>query len=397
MTQRRALTLSLLLASHTLPVHAQRPANPASPTPTLNANSSLVVVPTLVRNHAGNLVFTLNASDFVLTDNGVPQKLTLEQGTGGEPLALVVLIQAGAASKSSAWYPKLRGSRHADPLLTVPTMIEAMVGNVPRRIAVVGFDSGPELLHDFTANMDAAANAIYDLDTNMDGDGGAAILDALGFSLDLLRQQPPEYRRAILLLSEVHDRGSHIKLEEALRAISDTNTSIYSFSFSSDDDQDQQLPTKKIAPQADDELIRFENPNPGPAHGCFSRDPNDPNVNLSKSAVAQDINCIGLLLPPVAIAEGAYIAARDGLQKNIPETVARVTGGEYFKPSSEKALERDLQVISNHIPNRYLLSFQPQSPHPGFHSIELKAPAHAGLDISARSGYWADTPAKPAP
>ena len=31
----------------------------------------------------------------MLTDDGIPQKLTLEQDTGSEPLALVVLIEAG--------------------------------------------------------------------------------------------------------------------------------------------------------------------------------------------------------------------------------------------------------------------------------------------------------------
>jgi hypothetical protein len=197
-----------------------------------------------------------------------------------------------------------------------------------------------------------------------------------------------------LLLSETHDRGSHIKLDDALRAISDTNTAIYSFTFSSDADDDR-LPSKKVEPQSDDELIRFENPNPGPAHGCFSRDPNDPEVNLSKSVASQVNNCLGLLLPPIAIAEAAFSAARDGLQKNIPETVAHVTGGEYFKPGSEKALERDLQTLTNHIPSRYILSFQPQSPHPGFHAIELTAPTYVGLAISARNGYWADTTAPP--
>jgi len=395
MTPPRAFTLAcLILGMRVSPVRAQTQQTPASPTTTLNANSTLVLVPALVRDKSGKLVFSLNANDFALTDDGIPQTLHLEKGGGNEPLALVVLIEAGAASKKSAWYPKLRGSRHADPFLTVPTMIEAMVGNAPRKIAVVGFDSGPELLQNFTTNMDAAENAIYDLDANMDGDGKAAILDALGFSLDLLRQQRPEYRRAILLLSEAHDRGSHIKLEDALRAISDTNTAIYSFTFSSDADDDE-LPTKKVAPE-DGELIRFENPNPGPAHGCFSRDPNDPSVNVSKSVATQVNNCIGLLLPPVAIAEAAFTAARDSLQKNIPETAAHVTGGEYFKPTSEKALEADLHALSNHIPNRYILSYQPQSPHPGFHPIKLTATAYAGLEISARNGYWADTTAPPA-
>ena len=397
MRPRSALAFACAVLALPIPcARAQTSASPASPTPTLNSQSNLVLVPTLVRNHSGQTVFTLKVSDFTLTDDGIPQKLILEQDTGNEPLALVVLIETGAASKSAAWYPKLRGSHHNDPFLTVPTMIEAMAGHVPHRIAVVGFDSGPELLHNFTTNMDAASDAIYDLDSKIDGDGGAAILDGLAFSLDLLRQQPPEYRRAILLLSEVHDRGSHTKLEDALRTISDTNTAVYSFSFSPGDDQDQQLPTKKVEPE-DGELLRYENPNPGPTHGCFSRDPNDPQVNLSKSVAAQDVNCIGLLLPPIAVAEAAYIAARDGLQKNIPETVAHLTGGEYFKPGSEKSLERDLQAITNHIPNRYILSFQPQSPHPGLHAISLRVPKYAGLEVTARSSYWADTtPTQPA-
>jgi hypothetical protein len=271
-------------------------------------------------------------------------------------------------------------------------MIDAMAGSVPHRIAVVGFDSGPELLQNFTTNTDKAAHAIYDLDTDIDGDGGAAILDALGFSVDLLRKQPPQYRRAILLLSEVHDRGSHIKLEDAMRAISDTNTAIYSFSFDSDaEDPKQPLPTKRAPPESDSEIIRFDNPTPGPAHGCMSRDPNDPQVDLSKSVAAQINYCLAVLLPPVAIAEALYMAARDGLQKNIPETVARLTGGEFFTPKSEKVLESDLQTITNHIPNRYVLSFQPQSPHPGMHALTLRVPNYSGLEATARTSYWAET------
>ena len=56
----------------------------------------MVVVPALVRTHAGALVYTLQADDFKLTDDGVPQALTLEHETGGEPLALVVLVEIGA-------------------------------------------------------------------------------------------------------------------------------------------------------------------------------------------------------------------------------------------------------------------------------------------------------------
>jgi hypothetical protein len=241
------------------------------------------------------------------------------------------------------------------------------------------------LVEDFTPDNDRAAHAINALIADDSGDNGAAILDSLGFSLDLLRKQPAEYRRAILLVSETNDHGSKLRLDEALREISDTNTVIYSFGFSSSRDELVNGSAKALA-----------DPTPGPAHGCMSRDPNDPNVNLKENPAEQAYGCLELLVPPLALARAAAIAFIAALQKNIPETVARLTGGEYFKLGNQKSLERNLQTISNHIPNRYVLSFQPQAPHAGFHAIELRAPEYPGLTIAARNGYWAESEAPPA-
>jgi VWFA-related protein len=348
----------------------ESPTDAVSQAPTLSARSTLVLVPALVRNKAGQLVFTLKAGDFALTDDGIPQKLTLEQDTGAEPLALAVVLEGGgAAVRELAKYRALA------------PMIDTVVGGVPHEVAVIGFDSSPVLVQDFTPDDNAAGKAILALIDDDNGDNGAATLDAIAFSVDLLRKQPLAFRRAILLISESNDHGSHVKLEDAVRAISDTNTAIYSFGFSSGGDELSQGSAKAI-----------NDPNPGPPHGCMGKDP-DPNATHNKAVQAYD--CLGELLPPLALAKAAAIAATEGLKKNIPETVARVTGGEYFKLTSEKALERDLQTISNHIPNRYVLSFQPQAPHSGFHVIALKLPDFADLKVSARDGYWADTAAAP--
>lgn len=78
----------------------------------------------------------------------------------------------------------------------------------------------------------------------------------------------------------------------------------------------------------------------------------------------------------------------NGLHQNIPETVAHVSGGEYFKFTDTRSLERSLITISNHLPNRYLLSFQPQSPHAGLHSLNLRLKDYPGLIITARSSYF---------
>ena len=362
-----ALALTCLTATLS---HAQTPDQPAAaPTPTISTRSTLVLVPALVRDKSGQLIFTLKADDFTLTDDGIPQKLHLEEDTGGEPLALVVDIEGGgAAVRELAKYAALS------------SMIESVVGDVPHKVAVVGFDSSPVLVQDFTPNVETAAKAIDALVADNNGDDGAAILDSIGFSVNLLRKQPLEYRRAILLISESHDQGSHVKLEEALREISDTNTAIYSIGFSSGRDEFKHESIKALGDST-----------PGPAHGCMSRDPNDPNVNLKQNSAAQAYDCLSLLAPPLRVAKAAAIAAFIGFQKDIPETVARLTGGEYFKLGSEKNLERDLHTISNHIPNRYVLSFQPQSPHPGLHAIALRVPGYS-VEVTARSTYWADTP-----
>ena len=151
-----ALTLLILPATLSQSL-AQNPGqNPAQPSglqnPTIASESTLVLVPALVRDKDGGLIFGLNAGDFTLTDDGIPQKLHLEEDTGGAPLALVVVIEANSASKSAGW--RLDG-RDAPPnrYRTLITMIDALLGNVPRKIAVVAFDSQPTLLQEFTSNI----------------------------------------------------------------------------------------------------------------------------------------------------------------------------------------------------------------------------------------------------
>jgi VWFA-related protein len=367
---RRLLPLALALASTAL---AQSPEPQPADTTTLTSQSNLVLVPALVRDKKGQLIFSLKAEDFVLTDDGVPQKLHLEEDTGGEPLALVVCIEGGGA-----------GVDQLQKYTALESMLEAVVGAVPHRIAIVGFDSSPVLVQDFTPDTTKAERAIHALIADNNGDDKAAILDSLNFSVDLLRKQPIQYRRAILLVSETLDRGSKTRLDEAVRAISDTNTAIYSIGFST---------TKS---ESLGEAAKLSSSQPGPAHGCFSRDPNDPSVDLSKSAAKQSLDCVAMLAPPLRIAQIAFVAIRDAIQHNVPETVAKLTGGEYYKLGSEKTFERDLSTIANHIPNRYMLSFQSQSPHPGFHAISLTT-NYEGLKVSARSGYWIDEPAAAAP
>lgn len=353
---------------------AQSPTETNPPTASITVSSNLVVVPALVRTKSGELVYTLKAEDFILTDNGVEQKLRLEQDTGSEPLAMVIIAQTGGDA-----------SAHLDQYQHLGPMLDNMLGGVDHRVAVVGFDSTPILLHGFTSNLNFISHS---LDILEPGDNHAAVLDAIVYAVNLLRAQPSTYRRAILLLSQTTDNNSHVSELDALQAISDTNTVMYSVGFHTTGTDEGK------------EAAKFGSPwtpplEPGPQHGCFSRDLGtdvDGNkIKPTESAGSQDLNCVEELLPPLRLAHLAEIAARNALRRNISASVAHLTGGEYFKFKNAKTLDHDLFTIANHIPNRYVLSFHPQSPTPGFHSIVLKLRDGSKLSVEARNGYWVNT------
>jgi VWFA-related protein len=214
-----AISGSVLLSAMPAGAQTSVPSSAGSQVTALSVRSNLVLVPALVKTKSGNLVFELTADDFILTDNGVPQPLQLEPDTDSQPVALTIIVQTGGG-----------GASHLGDYRGLDAVLDAVVGNVPHRVAVVTFDSKPRLERDFTTDTDVAIRTIGNLQP---GDPGAAILDALNFGINILRQQPPDYRRAVLLFSETIDDGSQTSFEEAIRTVDDTNTAIYSFGFSS--------------------------------------------------------------------------------------------------------------------------------------------------------------------
>ncbi len=339
----------------------------SSPSPVFTVRSDLVLVPALVKTKTGDIVFSLPADDFILTDNGIPQPLKLETDDDSQPLALAVIVQTGGL-----------GALHLPDYRDLGAVLDAVIGSVPHRVAVISFDSRPHVELNFTTNTDVAAKRIANLDP---GDSGAVILDALNFGITLLRKQPPAYRRAVLLFSETIDSGSETSLEEAIRAIDNTNTAIYSFGFSS---------TKAAVQHEASKLPGGDYSNePYPAGGCMSKDPDaDPDAHHKRSVQALD--CASDLLPPLRLARMAFLAASDGLKRNVPKSVAQLTGGEYFAFKDATTLTGHLMTISNDVPNYYVLSFHPQSRSPGLHALKLSLKDRPDLRVSARNAYWMD-------
>jgi VWFA-related protein len=328
----------------------------------VTVHSNLVMVPVFVNTKGGHVVFDLNADDFLLTDNGVSQLLTLEQDTDSQPLALAIVVETGGA-----------GASHLADYQELGSVLDALIGNVEHRIAVIGFDGTPHLIVSFTTKTEDASNALATLSQ---GDHDATILDAVAFAVAQLREQPTRYRRTILLLSETIDRGSKTTLSDALRLISDTNTAIYSFGFSS---------TRSAVSH---EASKLSSNDPGPEHGCFSRTGADSEYEGHYSE--QVLDCISQLAPPLRLATMTFLTARNALRTNTAASLAQLTGGEFFHFHDAKELKAGMIALSNDMPNYYVLSFQPANPTPGLHALHVATKGRPQWVTKYRREYWID-------
>lgn len=315
------------------PVLSAIPSNQYD-TPTIHVNTSVVLVPTLVeKKHSGDVLFGLQAKDFSLFDNGAPQALRVDEDMDAQPISLVVCVQRGRdAALEFKTFARL------GPLL------ELFLGDGNGEAALVAFDSQPSFVSGFDKDT---SNIEKQLQRLPPGDGGGAILDAAGFSLKLLEEQPADHLRVLLLISETRDHGSHhITIPQLVQRVGISNTLVLSLTFS---------PSKA-------ELREWGRGNPN-----------------------------GSLLAP-------FLMAANAMRKNTPRTLASMSGGEYMSFSKDKKFEKEISRVADHARNRYMLSFHPTDLTPGLHAIDVDLTADYDARVVARTSYWAvNDAAKAAP
>ncbi|WP_164981642.1 hypothetical protein [Silvibacterium dinghuense] len=295
--------------------------------PIIRVNTTEVMVPTLVaKKHSGEVIYGLQATDFAIFDNGVRQKVHLEEDMDTQPVSLVICVERGRDA-----------SLEFDKFARLGPLLDYFLGSEKSSAALVTFDSKPSLASDFSEDSTGVRRRLLSLPQ---GDGGAAILDAVGYSLNILARQPDNRRRVILLISETRDHGSrHITIPEVVQRVGETNTLVLSLGFS----------------PVNSHLREWGKGNP---HGS--------------------------LLEP-------FLMAYNAMKKNAPRALAEMSGGEYAFFNKDKAFEKAVHDEASHAGNRYVLSFHPTDLTPGIHVLEVQLTADYGARVVARNNYWAVT------
>jgi len=297
---------------------------------TLHSQANVVVISALVKTAKGEVVYGLEANDFIVQDDGVEQAVHLDEAAEGSQISIVVAIQRGR--RANYEFPRIRG---------LSSMLNPLIEQGRARVAIVEFDSQVQLAQDFTGNSERIAETLKELEP---GDSGATIVDAVSYSVKLLERSPRDQKRVLLLISETRDHGSHqTKLEDAVAEIGENNTTVYALAF---------------APSRSNVLDTMRGNNMAEMHP-----------------------------PPDLLAP--LVMAAESMKRNTPRAVASMTGGEYELFATRKNFEARMIDFTNHLHSRYLLSIEPKAPHEGLHQLRVRLRDPGDKTVLARSSYWA--------
>jgi len=329
-----SLTLFGVSASAS-PLAAQSPSGPMTPQPgsaiqqapaqaKIGVSVALVSTPVTVRDSKGQMVDTLDAKDFRITDNGVQQRI-LHFDMGGDPLSVVVLVET--SSRIEALLPQVG---KAGIVITQTVLGASGEG------AVIGFNDSVDKLQDF-ASEDSIENVFTHLQA---GTSGLKLYDAMAVGIEMLsgRPQPtadkPGRRRVMLILSEATDVGSGTQFGEVLRQAQLANITIYSVGLS----------TTRAMSQAEP---RDTTPQVTPP-GVFGTPPMPGTIQTPDTAAGRYGS--GDLMPAIV---WAVQHVKDKIKGNPLELAATGTGGEHLATFKDRSIERAIDEIGGELHSQY--------------------------------------------
>jgi VWFA-related protein len=318
---------------------------------TIKVGVNVVIVPTTVRNRAGDVIDGLQLQDFELYDNNKLQKITAD--VRDEPLSLVVAVQR--SSNLTEILPKIQ---------RIGSLLNQLLAGQDGEVAIIGFDHRIQVTQDFTSETAKISEAMQKMTP---GSSQHAVIDAVDASIRMLKKRPVDRRRVLLLISEKRDRGSELRLREALTQAQFANIAIYSLDISTI----VAALTDKGAPPRPPAIPPEAQHLPG-------------NYPATPTTVAQEYYNGNYI--PVFV--DIFKATKSLFVDDTLDVFTRFTGGREYAFVGEKSLEKAVSGISEELHSQYLLSYSPDNQtEGGFHDIRVVV-NRPGLEVRTRPGYW---------
>jgi VWFA-related protein len=198
----------------------------ADDTPTIKVQSSLVEVSAVVRDAAGAPVSGLKQADFELKQDGKAQPINFFSAGADMPLTLALLVDT-----SPSQYSYIR-----DEINAGKAFFPAMMTRPDDRAVLVQFDNHKLLLTQLTSNKTTLEHALAYLTQPHDqigpaGRGGTLLYDTI-IGVSHLESGTTLGRRAMVVLTDGGDMGSHYDKKAAIREAQRAGVMVYTIYYS---------------------------------------------------------------------------------------------------------------------------------------------------------------------
>jgi VWFA-related protein len=283
-----------------------------------------------VTDGGGRYVGNLTADDFILHEDGMPQKISHFSQDQDVPVSVGILLDTSGSMER-----KIR------------TAVEAVDRFIKRtnkddEIFVLTFSSEPSLRQDFTNDREKLTQSLKKMWVT----GGTALYDAVNMGLGKVQTGRHE-KRALLVITDGQDTSSISKLDGVLQNIRQTEVLIYAIGISS-----------------------------------------PPNYNNRRNSRVP----FNLPLPPIISGRSQNSNRRDEVEMDVLHAFAENSGGRAFLLSDNSRrgpeIEKVLNRVGDELRSQYTLGYYPpQSDDGRFHSIEVHT--RTGNTVRARKGYLA--------
>jgi Ca-activated chloride channel homolog len=205
------------------------PANVADSQSSIKVQVNEVIVPVTVTDFKGKFVSDLEKKDFKVFDEGKEQKISFFTREHNQPVVVGFLIDQSNAVKVN-W--KVYQEAASDLILTL------MPGDPKFSGYLIGYSNEAEL----AANTTTDPEKVLEKLRRMKPGGGSSLYDAIYMACtrrDLVKGEPTEPRRVIVIVGDGHDNASKHTLEQIIELCQRNLVTVYAvdtvgFGFNTD-------------------------------------------------------------------------------------------------------------------------------------------------------------------
>jgi len=184
------------------------------------SDTRLVVLHASVTDRKGRLLTNLNEGAFHVFENGQPQQVKIFRRED-VPVSLGLIIDDSGSMSSK------RARVEAAAL----AMVRA--SNPQDEVFIVNFNDDAYLDVPFTNDMHKMEQGLARIDSR----GGTAMRDAIGMSLDYIKQEAKKDKKVLMVITDGNDNASNLSLERVVQRSNQYDTLVYAIGLFTDEEK----------------------------------------------------------------------------------------------------------------------------------------------------------------